>query len=104
MTCFNSGMEVVVRENIANKPMHNPPYVVGVLSAPDSHYQPVLYSHYQATKDFNQLNRDIFTERDKHKPADRKKTPVSVIVGTGIAACIALVFAGKKAFKHFFKK
>lgn len=93
-------MEVVVRENIANKPMHNPPYVVGVLSAPDSHYQPILYSHYQATKDFNQLDRDIFTEREKHKPADRKKTPISVFVAAGIA----LVFAGIKTIKHFVKK
>lgn len=92
-------MDVVVKENIANKPMHNPPYVAGVLSAPDSHYQPVLYSHWQATRDFNQLEHDIFIEQSKHKRADRKKTPKSVFCVLGAAALLVMWKIGKHIFK-----
>ena len=66
-------MEVVVKENIANKPMHNPPYVLGVIQAPDYHLEPELYSHFKATKEFNQISNDIFEKKQKEKPADRKK-------------------------------
>ncbi len=72
-------MSVVVRENIANSNMKNPPYVVGVIPVPDGHIEPVLYSHVQATKDFNQICEDIFVQKNKHKSADRKKTPKPVI-------------------------
>ena len=93
-------MEIVVKENIANKPMHNGPYVVGEISVPDSHYIPELYSHYQATKDFNQLDRDIYQTQEQSKSADRKKTPKSVIyAGIGVA-----LLAVWKLIRHVLKK
>ncbi len=93
-------MEVVVKNNIANKHMHNGKYVLGVIPAPDEHYVPVLYSHHQATKDYNKLNADIYTERGKYKPIDRKKTPTSVFYVLG-ATALALLY---KLTKHIVKK
>ena len=93
-------MEVVVKENIANKPMHNGPFVLGVIQAPDKHYEPVLYSHYKATKDFNKLNEDIFVSGEKYNPIDRKKTPASVFCTLGAAALFVLY----KTVKHLIKK
>lgn len=98
--CFTRTMEVVVKENIANRPMHNEPYVAGILDAPDSHYQPVLYSHWQATKDFNRLDQDIYEKKSKSKAADSKKTPKSVLWGLGAAG----VFVLFRTLKHVFKK
>lgn len=94
-------MEVVVKENIANKPMNYPPYVVGVISAPDSHYQPILYSDYKTTLEHSALERDIYEKTKKEKPIDRKRTPKAVFV---ILAAVA-GFGGWKALKKFvFKK
>lgn len=94
-------METVVKENIANKPMHNPPYVLGVIQAPDKHIEPVLYSHFQATKDFNKISNDIFVQKQKEKAADRKQTPTGVRCTFGAAAAFGLY----KLIKHrFFKK
>lgn len=93
-------MSVVVQENPANKNMHNPNYVAGIIPVPDSHYTPVLYSHYQATKEFNQLTQDIYEAKGNVKPADRKKTPKSVFFAVGAAAIYALW----KFAKHIFKK
>lgn len=94
-------MDVVVRENIANSNMKNPPYVVGVVPVPDKHLEPVLYSDIQATKEFNQICEDIFVQKNKHKPADRKKTPKPVLY-TLIAAA---GFGIYKILKHLiFKK
>ncbi|MBQ8168340.1 hypothetical protein IJZ97_02865 [bacterium] len=93
-------MEIVVKENVANKPMHYGPYVLGEISAPDSHYIPMLYSHYEATKDFNKLDSDIYQKQSQSKPADRKKTPKSVIYG---AIVLALVTAWQ-LIKHALKK
>lgn len=83
-------MEVVVKENIANKPMHYPPYVLGVIPAPDYHLEPELYSHFKATKEFNQISNDIYVKQQKEKPADRKKTPVGVWCTFGAAALFGL--------------
>lgn len=83
-------MEVVVKENIANKPMQNPPYVLGVIQAPDYHLEPELYSHFKATKEFNQISSDIFEKKQKEKPADRKKTPIGVWCTFGAAALFVL--------------
>lgn len=94
-------MDVVVRENIANSNLKNPPYVVGLLPVPDKHLEPVLYSHIQATRDFNKINEDIFIQKNKNKPADRKKTPKPVLC-TFIAAA---GFGIYKILKHLiFKK
>ncbi len=89
-------MEVVVKENIANLPMKNPPYVLGVIQAPDYHLEPELYSHYKATKDFNQISNDIFIKKQAQKPADRKKTPAGVWCVFGTAALFGLY----KIIKH----
>ncbi len=94
-------METVVKENAANLPMKNPPYVLGEVQAPDYHPEPEIYSHYKATKNFNQISQDIFVKQKKEKRADRKKTPVGVW-------CTLLAVAGigvYKTVKHMvFKK
>ena len=93
MICFNGNMEdVVVKENVLNKPMYNNPrYVLGEVPAPDSHYVPVLYSHYVATKNLNQINQDIYEAQKNAKPADRKKTPKSILLLLGAGLTYGLV-------------
>lgn len=86
--CFNKSMEdVVVKENVLNRPMYREPhFVLGEVPAPDSHYVPVLYSHHIATQNLNQINQDIYEAQKHAKPADRKKTPkgIFVLLGTGL--------------------
>ena len=94
-------MEVLVKDNIANNPMHNPPYVLGEISAPDSHYIPQLYSHNQATIEHNTLNKDIFEKTKNTKSADEKKTPKAIFVLLGTAT---LFTAWKLIKKFIFKK
>ena len=80
--------DVVVKENVLNKPMYREPhFVLGEVPAPDSHYIPVLYSHHIATQNFNQINQDIYEAQQNSKPVDRKKTPKGVwlLLGTGAA-------------------
>ena len=80
--------DVVVKENILNKRMtYEPRFVLSAIAAPDSHYEPELYSHKKATQNFNQIHRDIYDSMQNSKPADRKKTPKSVlaIFGAGTA-------------------
>jgi len=89
-------MEVVVKPNDANKPMHNQPYVLGYIAAPDSHYVPRLFSHYEATKSYNKMDQDIFEAKNKAKPADRSKTPKSVLYGLGLAALTTIFLLIKK--------
>ncbi len=89
-------MEVVVKENNLNKPMHNPPFVLGVISVPDKHPAPELYSHIKATRDFNKICEDIYVKKQKEKPADRKKTPIGVWCTFGTAALFGLY----KIIKH----
>ena len=94
-------MKVVVQENPANYPMYNePPYVLGEISVPDSHYVPELYSHYKATVDYNQLDKDIFEKANKSKPYDRKSTPLSVKIFGGCLASFGLY----KLIKHLVLK
>ena len=94
--------KVLVQENPANVPMYRePPYVLGVINAPDSHYIPELYNHYKETVAFNRLDADIFEKASNSKPADRQHTPKSIKVGAVVAAVVGLVLAAK----HFiFKK
>lgn len=94
-------MEVLVKDNIENRPMHYPPYVLGEISAPDDHYKPHLYSDYKATKDHSTLNQDIFEKTKEHKPIDRKKTPTAVFVALGTAALLTTWLLIKK---FIFKK
>lgn len=93
-------MAVVVKENPANKPMKYEPFVLGQIPAPDNHYVPKLYSHIQATRDFNVINKDIYQSSLKEKSLDRKKTPTSVFCVIGVAG----LFGAWKFVKHLFKK
>ncbi len=92
-------MEVVVKSNPANAPMHYGPYVAGVLPVPDSHITPVLFSHYEATKEFNKINQDIFEQKQKAKSIDRKKTPKPVLIAAGGAILFTLYKIIKRRFK-----
>lgn len=82
-----------------NQHMKNPPLNVGVIIPPDSHYTPVLYSHTKASRDFNQLDHDIYQSVQKSERVDRKKTPKSVFVTLGLAALASGFALVKKLFK-----
>ena len=94
-------MEIVVKPNEANKPMHYGPYTAGNIIPPDYCYEPRLFSHYKSTLDYNEMDRDIYQAKDKSKPADRKKTPKSVWCGLILAGVTATIFLIKK---FIFKK
>lgn len=71
----------------ANSHMKNGKPHVGVINAPNGHYKPVLYSHVEATKQFNALDRDLYQQIKKiDKP--QKETPKSVYVFSAIGALL----------------
>lgn len=74
-----------------NQHMKNTSFNVGVVIPPDRFYKPVLYSDAKATRDFNQLNRDIYEGQKKAKKLNEKKTPKSVFVFLGLAS-LAIAF------------
>ncbi len=69
-----------------NQHMKNTSFNVGVIQPPDSHYKPVLYSHVQASRDFNRLDEDIYHSMKTYEGTDTRKTPKSVFVALGAAA------------------
>lgn len=80
--------------------VNKPPYRVGVLDAPDSHYKPVLYSHVQATRDFNRLDCDVYTQIKNTKPKDKHKTPTAIkILFTLCGLGAIIMFLRKGLFK-----
>ncbi len=82
-----------------NQNMKNPPLNVGILTPPNSFNKPVLYSHVQASKDFNRLNHDIYTSMKNSEAIERHNTPKSVFYALGagaLALCFPLI---KKVFK-----
>ena len=93
-------MEGSVTSNSYNIYTKNPPLRVGILNAPDDHYRPVLYSHVQATKDFNNMSTDLYLKMRDAKPQDRHKTPKSIyyLVAAGILTPAFL------ALRKFLKK
>jgi hypothetical protein len=74
-----------------NQHMKNTGFNVGVVVPPDKFYKPVLYSDAKASRDFQQMNKDIYEGRKKAKKLNEKKTPTSVFVFLGIAS-LALAF------------
>lgn len=95
MICFIGGMVESVNQ-VYNPRIKNPPLRVGVLDAPDAHYRPVLYSHTQATKQFNDLSVDIYKRQCATKPEDRHKTPKSIICALIVGAVAILLPLLKK--------
>ena len=89
-------MEIVVKHNEANNPMHYGPYTVGNIIPPDKCYVPELFSHLKATKEYNQINTDIYEASKKSPPADRNKTPKSVIAAFALGATALAIFLVKK--------
>ena len=94
-----SGMTVVYSDSVNNH-MKNPKWNVGVLNVPNSHPNVVLYSPSQAELDFNKMDFDIYQQRQKATPANKKKTPKSLwwFLGTGLAV------AGFFIVKYLMKK
>lgn len=83
-----------------NNNMKNPPLNVGILTPPDRYNKPVLYSHVQASNEFNRLNHDIYTSMKSSESIEKKKTPKSVFVAFGLgllAICYPIL-------KQFIKK
>lgn len=94
MFCFIGIMESSVNAN-----MKNPPLNVGVIIPPNDHYKPVLYSHEQASRQFNQLDHDIYYSIKKSEKANKHKTPKSVFWVLGLTAlAIAFPFLKKLLF------
>jgi hypothetical protein len=79
--------------------MKNPDFRVGVITPPDSHYKPILYSDDVATQDFCRLNKDIYEGKQKARKLNDKQTPKSVFVALGLSA-LALGILLLKKFKH----
>lgn len=81
--------------NSSSQMISKSPYV-GVISAPQGHYKPVLYSHTQASREFVQLNKEL---NDKMKTIKKptKKTPVSVYVFSALGA-LAIAFPFLRKF------
>lgn len=86
---------VSVNQNMKNQPLN-----VGILTPPNGFVKPVLYSHEQASRDFNKLNHDIYTSMKNSESIEKRKTPKSVYAFLGIGA-LALSFPLiKKIFKR----
>ena len=97
MFCFINSMDnsVSVNSNMKNSPLN-----VGVIVPPNDHYKPVLYSHVQASRDFQVLNHDIYVGMKNAESIEKRKTPTSVLVALGagaLALCYPLI---RKVFKH----
>lgn len=83
-----------------NQRMKNPSLNVGIIVPPNDHYKPVLYSHVQASRDFQVLNHDLYVSMKNSEDIRKKKTPTSVFVALGLGAlalCYPLI---KKVFRH----
>lgn len=83
-----------------NQHMKNPSLNVGIIVPPNDHYKPVLYSHVQASRDFQILNHDLYVSMKNSEDIRKKKTPTSVFVALGLGAlalCYPLI---KKVFRH----
>lgn len=98
--CFVKYMVSSVQNNAANTPQKSQGLHVGVICPPDKFQKVVLYSDAEATSQFKQLNRDVYTMQKKVSFEETKKTPKSVfIIGAGLlltAVGFAIRFLIKK--------
>lgn len=93
-------IEIMDNSVSVNANMKNGPLNVGIITPPNDHYRPVLFSHDKATKDFRVLNHDLYVSMKNSEDIRKKKTPTSVFVVLGLgtlALCFPLI---KKIFKH----
>ena len=86
---------VSVNSNMKNKPLN-----VGILTPPNGFVKPVLYSHEQASRDFNKLNHDIYTSMKNSESIERRKTPKSVFAFLGIGSLALCAPFLKKLFRR----
>ena len=84
---------VSVPNNSVNLNMKNPDLHVGVITPPDSHYKPVLYSDREASAKFNAMNADIYSKQKKLDFEDTKDTPKSVKYIAATGGSMALAYA-----------
>lgn len=99
MFCFIKSMTVSVQNNyspINNMKVQRPN--VGVINAPNSLKKPVLYSHIQATREFNKLDAEVNQKIKKAKPKT-KDTPKAVYVFLGLGALLLSIPFLKKLIK-----
>ena len=71
---------------------------VGELTAPDSHYRPVLFSPLDAQREHKQLNKDVYEQSQPYKPK-KKKIPTAVWVIAGAICAITLLKLIRKIIK-----
>ena len=81
-----------------NTNMKNPPLNVGIITPPNDHYKPVLYSHVQASRDFQVLNHDLYVSMKNSESLEKKEnTKIRFCSVRRRYACIMLS-ADKKRF------
>ena len=89
-----------VRNNLAGTGVSSSQLNIGILNPPSRFQKVVLYSDSEASKQFNQINRDVCTLQKKVSFEETKKTPKSVFWIVGSTCALALGFLVKKIFKH----
>jgi len=80
--------------------MKNSDLNIGVVSAPDKHYKPVLFSEKEASDTFVRMNREISANQKHYSFEETKDTP-KLIKGCTFAAILAA--AGALLVKKFKK-
>ncbi len=71
---------------------------IGVIAPPAKLCKPVLYSHVQATKEFNEFDRNLH-QQIKRTKAPTKDTPKAVYVFTALAAILLSIPFLRKIIK-----
>ena len=98
-------MNDVVVENPLNNSMKMDKFNTGVIPTPGMHYKPVLFSDYECTKQFHQMERDIYESKEKKQEFGKNlKTPKSLFI---ILAAPCVLYGGAKLvkiIKNIFKK
>lgn len=73
--------------NSVNTSMKNPSLNIGVVTPPGKIDKPVLYSDTEASKQFKDMQSDIYVNSKKHSFEDTKKAP-SVVKWLGTIAAL----------------
>ena len=96
----------LVKENIANRPMHYEEVQMGIIHPPDKMPVATVYSAREGRMRYNHMQHDLYEGQKKAKPP-QKKTPKIIKILLGIAAITGLIVFRKKIynfFKDIFKK
>lgn len=94
-------------ENPANKLMHYGTSNVGVIKPPDRLPRVVVYSPFEAEKEYNKMQFDLYQSEKKTKKYEKHKFPMILKIIGGIIVASALFVCRKeilKPIKALFKR